>query len=284
MKAAFSSGQLAGVGESSAILSVAGQQGMTDAFKNGVDTYYEDASFFLYGINNLDFQQHIVEADMPVGWWRGVSATNYSVSFECWVDEIAHRLNRDPLYYRLELLAEAKKQNADNERRLGLIDRTIQVLEEVAKQTKWRERQGKGLGIACFNFGGRSPVATVVESQKVNNQIKVVKVTSAVECGVAVNPDIIKAQFEGGTIFGLSTLFHQQITLNQGAVVQSNFHDFASCRMPETPEIETFILPSTRDPEGVGEPSLMTIAPAVLNSIYSSTGKRLRSLPISYQI
>ena len=284
MKAAFNRGELAGVGESSAILSIAGQQGMTNAFKNGVDTYYEDASFFLYGIDNLDFQQHIVEADMPVGWWRGVSATNYSVSYECWVDEIAHRLNQDPLEYRLTLLSRAKQQNAADERRLGLIERTIQVLEKVAEKTNWRKRQGEGLGIACFSFGGRSPVATVVESKKVNNQIKIVKVTSAVECGVAVNPDIINAQFEGGTIFGLSSLFHQQITLDQGAVVQSNFHDFASCRMPETPEIETHILPSSRDPEGVGEPSLMTIAPAVLNSIYASTGKRFRSIPISYQI
>lgn len=292
MQAAIKDDELVGFSENSAILSVAQQQGSKDAFKDGVDTYYEDASAFPYGIDHLDFQQNIVAADVPVAWWRGVSATNYSVSYECWIDELAHHLKKDPLDYRIQLLNKAMQLNTNDQKRTRLLERSIRVLEEVAKLTHWQEKSAnraeektKGRGVAYFNFGGRSPTATVIESAvDSNNQIKIIKVTSVVDCGIAVNPDLIKAQFEGGTIFGLSSVFHQQITINAGAIQQTNFHDYASCRMPETPAIETHILASTDNPEGVGEPSLMTIAPAVLNSIFAATGKRFRSLPIKYQL
>ena len=285
MAAAIKDGQITAFTEQAAILSVATQQGMDNAFKDGVDTYYSDGPEFLYGIDNLTMQQRIGEQAVPVGWWRGVSATNYAFAYECWLDELAAKLKRDPRELRLALLAQTQAKFTEKPEQVALYDRVISVVKTATDAANWSQPTGKGRGrgLACYTFGGRSPVANVVDvSFDSQGKLRIDKITIAVDCGMAVNPDLVRAQFEGGALFGLSSVLHQEITQADGQTQQSNFHDFPVCRMPETPEFDIHILPSDRDPEGVGEPCVMAIAPAVLNAVYDLTGKRYRSLPLKH--
>ncbi|MDC0004698.1 molybdopterin-dependent oxidoreductase, partial [Porticoccaceae bacterium] len=184
------------------------------------------------------------------------------------IDEIAYASEQDPLVLRQMLLAEHPRH--------------LQVLALAAKKSQWGTSlpEGYGRGIAIEHCMG-SYVAQVVEVSVGNDKsIRIHRVTCVVDCGIAVNPLNIKAQMEGAIVFGLSAALHGEITIEGGAIQQSNFHDYPVLRINEMPEIEVHIIKSGEKPSGVGEPGVPPVAPAVANAVFAATGMRVRKLPI----
>jgi isoquinoline 1-oxidoreductase beta subunit len=212
-----------------------------------------------------------VRQDPPikVNWWRGVGPTHNVFVVESFMDELAHASGKDPLEYRRALLK-------DNPRALA-------VLNLAAEKAGWGsplpERTGRGISLHD-SFG--SYLATVVETSVTPaGQIKLKRIVAAVDCGFNVLPDTIKAQIEGGMVFGLSAAMYNGITFKGGQVEQSNFHDYRQMRINEVPPFEVHIIPSTEGPGGIGESGTVSAAPALGNAIFAATGKRLRRLPFS---
>ena len=185
---------------------------------------------------------------------------------ESFIDDIAHARNTDPLQWRLD--------HTGNNPRLN------NTLQMVAKAVGWQNPlpTGRFRGIASHT-SFLAAVAQVAEISVDNGQLKVHKVTCAIDCGLAVNPDIVRAQVESAVIFGLSAALYGEISVVDGRVVQSNFHDYQVVRMHEAPEIEVLIVATENAPTGVGEPGVPPIAAAIGNAIFTATGQRLRSLP-----
>lgn len=236
--------------------------------KDGVDSSsVEGASTLPYAIPNLAVELHTVQQPVPVLWWRSVGHTHTAFSTEAFFDELAHKAGKDPVELRRALLK-------NHPRHLG-------VLNLAVEKSDWGKPlpKGKGRGVAVHE-SFRTFVAQVVEVTVENGQITVDKVVCAVDCGVAINPDIIKTQMQGGVGFGLSPALLSEITLQDGATVQSNFHDYLVLREMQMPEIEVHIVPSTEAPTGVGEPGTPPIAPAVANAVFAATGQRLHDLPM----
>jgi len=237
--------------------------------KEGVDsTSVEGAADILYGIPNLQVDLHTPKIGVPVQWWRSVGHSHTGFSVESFFDEVAHAGGKDPYELRRELLANQPRMSA--------------VLNLVAEKSGWGKPlpPGRGRGIAT-HFSFDSYVAQVVEaSVEKDGTVRVHRVVCAVDCGRVVNPDIVKAQMEGGIIFGLTAALKTEITLENGRVQQKNFHDYQMLRMFESPEIEVHIVHSELNPTGVGEPSVPPAAPALTNAIFAATGKRVRRLPI----
>jgi len=155
------------------------------------------------------------------------------------------------------------------------------VLDLLAQKADWQHPPaGHSFGIAAINSFG-SFIGTVVEASVKQRWVTVHRVITVIDCGVAVHPDNIKAQLEGGMAFGLGAALRGEITLENGAVTQGNFNDYSVLKLVEMPRVETYIMPSTAAPGGVGEPGTGPIAPALANAIYAATGERLRSLPLS---
>lgn len=206
------------------------------------------------------------ELTAPLGYWRSVGHSQNAFFIEGFIDELAHRTGRNPLDFRLANMDKASRH--------------YRVLSEVAKRADWGNPPGGQFqGLAVHESFG-SVVAEVVTVSVDRGQLKVHKVVCAVDCGMVVNPEIVVAQMESGIIFGLTAALKGEITLQDGAVQQSNFHDYGMLRMPETPEIEVHLLASTNPPSGVGEPGTPPIAPALANAIFAATGQRLRQLPL----
>src|SRR5438876_1094171 len=237
--------------------------------KEGVDsTSVEGAADILYGIPNLQVDLHTPKIGVPVQWWRSVGHSHTGFSVESFFDEVAHAGGKDPYELRRQLLANQPRMSA--------------VLNLVAEKAGWGKPlpPGRGRGIAT-HFSFDSYVAQVVEaSVEKDGTVQVRRVVCAVDCGRVVNPDIVKAQMEGGIIFGLTAALKTEMTLENGRVQQKNFHDYQMLRMFESPEIEVHIVPSELSPTGVGEPSVPPAAPALTNAIFAVTGKRVRRLPI----
>jgi isoquinoline 1-oxidoreductase beta subunit len=237
--------------------------------KDGVDaTSVEGASTLPYAIPNMLVELHTTRIGVPVQWWRSVGSTHTAFSTEAFMDEIATALNKDPVEFRRTLLAK-------HPRHLG-------VLNLAAQQAGWGKAlpKGRGRGIAVHE-SFNTVVAQVVEvTVKPDGAFKVDRVVCAVDCGVAVNPDVIRAQMEGGIGFALSAALYGEITLKDGRVEQSNFHDYQPLRINEMPKVEVHIVPSNEKPTGVGEPGVPPVAPAVANAIFAATGRRLRNLPL----
>ncbi|MFT5033383.1 MAG: isoquinoline 1-oxidoreductase beta subunit, partial [Bacteroidia bacterium] len=155
-----------------------------------------------------------------------------------------------------------------------------QVLEMAAAKANWgKPPAGQFQGVAAHD-AFHSAVAQVVNASVDGNTIRVHKVVCVVHCGLAVNPDIVRAQMESSVIFGLTAALKGKISLDDGRVIQSNFHDYQMLSLAETPEIEVYIVPSTDSPTGVGEPGLPPLAPALANAVFAATGQRLRELPL----
>jgi isoquinoline 1-oxidoreductase subunit beta len=242
--------------------------------KNGVDaTSVEGASNLPYAIPNLAVDLHSPQIAVTVQWWRSVGATHTAYSTETFIDELAAAARKDAVDFRRALLA-------THARHLG-------VLDLAAKQSGWgtplaagKVDEKRGRGVALHESFGTCVAQVAEVTVAADNTFRVDRVVCAVDCGIAVNPDNVRAQMEGGIGFGLSAALHGAITLKDGAVEQSNFHDFPILRLNEMPAIEVHIVPSTAKPSGVGEPGTPVIAPAVANAIASATGKRVRTLPM----
>jgi isoquinoline 1-oxidoreductase beta subunit len=243
--------------------------------KDGVDgTSVEGASSLPYAIPNLRVDLHSPKIGVPVQWWRSVGSTHTAFSTETFVDELAAAAGRDPVAFRKGLLA-------SKPRHLGV----LQLAAEKAgwgsplAQGKSGEKRGRGVAVhESFNTFVAQVAEVTVSS---DGRIRVDRVVCAVDCGVAVNPDVVRAQMEGGIGFGLAAALHSAITLKDGVVEQSNFHQYPPLRINEMPNVEVYIMTSTENPTGVGEPGTPVIAPAVANAIAAATGKRLRSLPLA---
>ena len=241
--------------------------------KNGIDaTSVEGVEGLAYQIPNFYADLHSPDTKVPVLWWRSVGHTHTAFAVESIIDEAAVYAKQDPIKYRLE--------------RLGKNKRHINVLKEVARRSGWkpgRGGNGKGYGVSVHKSFG-SYVAQVVEVTVSKGQVKVDRVTCAVDCGLAVNPDIIKTQMEGGIGFALSAAFHQELNMEGGKIVQSNFHDYPLLKMSEMPEIDVYIVEGDDKPSGVGEPGVPPLFPAIANAIGNATGKRIERFPIKDQV
>ncbi|HWR77286.1 MAG TPA: xanthine dehydrogenase family protein molybdopterin-binding subunit [Thiobacillus sp.] len=255
---------------------VAGTVFESGLMKNGIDaTSVEGAANLPYAIPNMLVDLHTPSYPVPVQWWRSVGSTHTAFSTEVFFDEVAHAADKDPVAFRRTLLK-------DHPRHLA-------VLDLAASKAGWGKplpakagtRRGRGVAVH-ESFG--TVVAEVAEvSVNADGSFKVDRVVCAVDCGIAINPSIVRAQMEGGIGFGLSAALHSAVTLKDGQVEQSNFHDYPLLRMSEMPQIEVHIVPSRANPSGVGEPGVPPIAPAVVNALFAATGKRLRNLPLRTQ-
>ncbi len=221
-----------------------------------------------YAIPNIREEHIEVEPGVPTGPWRSVGASQNAFVVECFIDELAHAAGAEPLAFRRKLLGKAPRHHA--------------VLDLAAEKSGWSTPplNGRHRGIAVYHSFG-SYVAQVAEvSVGEAGAIKVHRVVCAIDCGLAVNPGLVAAQMEGGIAFGLSAALKGEITIEHGRVAQANFRDYPMLTMSEMPEVEVHIVPSRRDPCGVGEPGVPPIAPAVANAIFAATGHRIRTLPI----
>lgn len=225
-----------------------------------------------YATTNLGVDLHSPKLGVPVLWWRSVGSTHSAFAIESFMDELAHAAKQDPPAFRRKLLTE-------HPRHLGVIDLAVRASgwDKPLAPGKPGEKRGRGFALhESFN----SFVANVAEvTVKPDGSFKVDRVVCAVDCGIAVNPDVVRAQMEGGIGFGLSAALHGEITLNEGQVEQSNFTDYPVLRINEMPYIEVHIMPSAEPPSGVGEPGTPVVAPAVANALFAATGERLRQLP-----
>jgi len=238
--------------------------------KNDIDHTSQEGSFEnKYALANFKCTVSTAPKKVPVLWWRSVGHTHGVYVTETMADEMAASEKLDPLAWRLDRL----KHN----------ERLSRVIREVAKKSNWDQKQplNHGRGIAAHSCYG-SHIAHVVEVQKVNTgKLKISRIVCAIDCGIAVNPDIIKAQVEGGVAFALSAALFQKITFKDGLVQQDNFHQYPMLSMKDMPQVEVHILDSQAPPTGVGEPVVPTVAPALANAIFAVTGKRMRSLPFN---
>jgi CO/xanthine dehydrogenase Mo-binding subunit len=205
---------------------------------------------------------------VPISIWRSVGHSYTCFVLESFIDELAAAAAEDPAAFCRRHLRESPRHLA--------------VLDLVLGKSSWHTQPppGRRRGLAIQAAFG-SVVAQVAEvSVSADNVIRVHRVTCAVDCGTAINPDIVRQQMEGGILFGLSAALFGEITLDDGAVRESNFHDYPQLRLAGAPAIDVHILPSSAPPTGVGEPGVPPIAPAVANAVFALTGQRLRTLPL----
>ena len=248
--------------------------------KDGVDiTSVEGASTLPYAIPNLNVDLHTTNADVkvPVQWWRSVGSTHTAYATELFIDELALSAGKDPVAYRMALL---KKH-----------PRHAGVLKLAADKAGWNkplapaaDGAARGRGVAVHE-SFNSFVAEVVEvTVQKDGSFKVDRVVCAVDCGVVVNPDVVKAQMEGGIGYALAAALTGSITLKDGVVEQSNFNDYPVLRINEMPKVEVHIVKSAAAPTGVGEPGVPPLAPALASALRAATGKVIHTLPIGDQL
>jgi isoquinoline 1-oxidoreductase beta subunit len=239
-------------------------------FQNGIDIDAVDSAVDIpYDIPNLSVEYVRAEPPaVPTGFWRGVGPNNNVFAIECFMDELARKAGADPIAFRRGMLGSTPRLQA--------------ALDLVAEKSGWGAplpaRAGRGVSVQP-SFA--SFIATVVEAQVDDRgEVQLRKVTSVVDTGIAVNPDIIIAQLQGGLIFGLTAALFGEITIDKGRVRQSNFNDYRMLRIDEVPPIEVHIVKSGEDPGGIGETGCTAGPPALRNAIYAATGVALRRLPI----
>lgn len=233
----------------------------TGAIAGGINTEYEIPNFAITGI--------LRQLYIPVSYWRSVYHSTNCFAHESFIDELAHAAKKDPLDFRLSLLKNHKQYT--------------QVLQKVAEKSGWYQSREKetGKGVAIVERSG-SFVAMIAEVKKVNGKIKPVKFTVAIDCGIPIHPDNIKAQTEGCVVMGLSAAF-QGLTIQKGRVAEQNFDAYKILRIPECPAIEVYAIENINSPEGVGEAALPAVAPSLTNAIFDLTKKRIRSLPFNLE-
>jgi isoquinoline 1-oxidoreductase beta subunit len=236
--------------------------------RNGVDrTGVEGIAEIRYTIPNVLVEYHPPDVGIPVSYWRSVGYSHNTFFTESFLDELAVASKQDPVEFRRKLLAKAP--------------RMLGVLELAAEKAGWNKPlpAGRHRGVAVVdNLGSFN--AQIAEVSVDKSKVRVHRVVCAVDCGYVVNPAIVVQQIESGIVYGLSALLRGEITIDRGRVQQTNFNNYEPLRMDEMPVIETYIVPSTNPPGGIGEASTPAITPAVTNAIFSATGKRIRKLPV----
>jgi isoquinoline 1-oxidoreductase subunit beta len=240
------------------------------AFQKGIDIDAVDSAVDIpYEIPNVHVEYVRVEPPaVPTGFWRGVGPNNNVFAIECFVDELARKAGKDPIEFRRSML--------------GKHPRFLAALDLAAEKSGWGQtltaRVGRGV---CLQPSFASFIVTVVEAEVDElGEVNLRRVTSAVDTGIAVNPDIIVAQLEGGLIFGLTAALYGEITIDKGRVQQSNFNDYRMLRIDQAPKIEVHLIKSGKAPGGIGETGATAGPPALRNAIYAATGVALRRLPI----
>lgn len=238
--------------------------------KDGVDaTSVEGASTLPYAVPNITVDVHNMETPISVLWWRSVGHSHTAYSTEVMMDMLAEAAGADPVAFRVKALAK-------HPRHLG-------VLKLAAEKAGWGQPlpKGRARGVAVHESFA-SFVAQVAEiSVNGDGAIKVEKVVCAVDCGLVVNPDVVKAQMEGGIGYGLGAAMRNKISFEDGEVVEENFPDYEPLRLSDMPEVEVHMVASPEKPTGVGEPGVPPIAPAVANAIFAATGTRIFTLPFT---
>jgi isoquinoline 1-oxidoreductase beta subunit len=240
------------------------------SIKNGIDgSSVEGAANLPYAIPNITVELNTTDVGVPVLWWRSVGSTHTAYSTETFLDELAHAAGRDPLELRRALLAKHPRH--------------LTALNLAAEKAGWGQPlpAGRARGIAVHESFD-SVVAQVAEvSRRPDGLPKVEKVVCAVDCGTAINPDVIRAQMEGGIGFGLAGAMWSEITLVRGRAQERNFDSYRPLRIADMPAVEVHIVPSGAAPTGVGEPGVPPIAPAVANAYFHLSGQRVRRLPFA---
>jgi isoquinoline 1-oxidoreductase beta subunit len=218
----------------------------------------------------LDGQVAMIDVGVPVLWWRSVGATHSAFVMEHTVDQLARKAGKDPVDYRRAIYAKVGAPAA----------RHLAVLNLAAEKAPWgKPADGWTQGVAVHESFG-TVVAQIAEVKLENGTPRVGRVVTAVDCGIPIARDQIAAQMEGGTCLGLAATLYGEIGLKDGLVQQKNFDGYRVLRMDEAPRVETYILPSTRAPSGIGEPGTPVIGPAVANALLTLTGKPTASLPL----
>ncbi|MBH0236235.1 xanthine dehydrogenase family protein molybdopterin-binding subunit [Methylobrevis sp. L22] len=237
--------------------------------KDGIDAAsVEGIDDTTYDLPGLRVELHSPKLGVPVLWWRSVGHTHTAYVMETMIDALAAKAGKDPVAFRLELLKTDPRK--------------VAVLKLAAEKAGWDTPapEGRYRGIAVHK-SFNTFVAEVAEISYADGDLKVEKVVCAVDCGIAINPDNIKAQIEGGVGFGLGAVLRNAVTLTDGAIDQANFDTYEPLRMSDMPQVEVHIVPSAEPPTGVGEPGVPPIGPAVANAIFKATGKHPRHLPFT---
>jgi isoquinoline 1-oxidoreductase beta subunit len=221
----------------------------------------------LYGIPNKLVEYAETRTHVPLGFWRSVARSHNGFISESLIDELAHLAGRDPLEYRLSLLAGNSRATA--------------VLEKAAEEAGWGRslKAGSGMGVA-FSSAFGSLNAQIAEVTVENDMLRVTRVTCVLDCGFAIDPDTVRAQMEGGIVDGLSAALFSKVTIADGAVEQSNFDNYRFIRLSQVPEIDVHLMSGDGPLGGVGEAGLPAIGPAVANAVYAASGRRIRKLPM----
>ncbi len=237
--------------------------------KEGVDkTSVEGVEDTLYRVPNMAVGLSDFKSPITNLWWRSVGHTHSAYAMESLLDMVARESGRDPIELRLSLL----DRSDDRQRRMA------GVIEAARDFAGWQKGDKRGFA-AHFSFN--SWVAVVADVSVSGKQVHVDRLQIAVDCGVAVNPDVVRAQMEGGAGYALGAVLRNEITFDKGEVVQSNFPDYEPLRLTDMPEIEVFIVASNEAPSGVGEPGTPPTGPAVANAIFARTGQRILELPMT---
>jgi isoquinoline 1-oxidoreductase beta subunit len=245
-----------------------------------------DLDPFLYPIPDLHYTYTQIPSPVLRGAWRSVSESFNGFVLESFIDELAHAAKADPYLFRRRLLASALP-STDGDSQAGNGARTpmqvqakslLAVLDQVAEKADWRSPLRRGRGIACWR-AYKSFIAQVAEVTTERDGFHVDRIITVVDCGQVLNANGVKAQIEGGIAFGLSAAMREAITIKDGTVQEQNFNSYQLLRMPDAPVLETYIVPSHRDPGGLGELGVTLAAPIVANAVFAASGKRLKRLP-----
>ena len=257
--------------------SISAQKGQPG--EGGVDPDLKDEAALVYSFPFAQLQYIQTETPVPLGWMRSVYALQVAFANECFIDELATAAGKDPLAFRLHLLA--KDEDIKYFDATWRTARMRGVLQLAADKAGWGKPLPAGHyhGIACFGCFS-TYAAQVVELSMEQGQPRIHRVVAAIDCGQVINPNILQQQIQGGVIYGLSNALRAKITIEKGRVVQGNFDDYAPMRMNEVPAVEAYVVESTEAPTGAGEPPIPPLAPAICNAMYATTKKRIRALPI----
>lgn len=258
--------------------SINGQKGFPGPSPD-VDADLPDEASLIYSLPNALVDYVMTVTPVPPGFMRSVYGLETAFASESFIDELAAAVGKDPLEFRLHLLA--KDEEIKFFSTTWTTARMRGVLQLAAEKAGWGKplSTGRFRGIACFGCFG-TYMAEVLEISMEKDQPRVHRVVGAIDCGQVVNPNILEQQIQGAVNFALTNALRAQITIEKGRVMQGNFDDYSPIRMNEAPVVEAYFVPSTEAPTGAGEPPVPPLAPALCNAIYAATKKRIRALPI----